>query len=171
MVSCPSGNYKACLIEQFNIKIAGNATDSRLQSTYQGLRMISPYPAFYSAFKRGGITITYENADTCSAPYWCAGSGAWAFVDTYGDMFLFNNIWNSSQGQVYVNYFMTHEGAHTADDYMGNANNNLYYNAYTLEKDIDCFDSFGAIKTYPSASFLGTSASLQRRKNKTLLNL
>ena len=166
MVSCPSDNFRSCLADQFNVTVRGAPRPSDLQATYRGLRLISPYTAFYNAFKRGRITITYGTTATCSSPYWCAGSGAWAFVDTTGDMYLFRNIWNSSQGQTYVNYFMIHEGAHVADDYMGRANQTLYYNAYTLGKDRDCFD-YGIIKTYPTLGLIGSNPDLRRRQNET----
>lgn len=162
MVSCPSNNYRQCLTEQFNVRIAGSPRASDIEDTYKGFRLISPYTAFYNAFKKGRITITYEASSICPSSLWC--SGAWAYVESDGDMVLYRNIFSSSAR--YRNYFFIHEGAHVADNYLGRANDNLYYNAYTLKKDRGCFNSLGVIKTYAS-NLLGSSPTLQRRKNET----
>lgn len=161
-VKCESQNFRQCLKNQFNITVAGSPRDSDLQATYRGYKIVSGYKAFYAAFKKGRITITYSTSSTCPSSLWC--SGAWATVDTVGNMTLYRRIWSSSDR--YQNYFMIHEGAHVADNYLGRINENLYYNAYTLRKDRDCFNSIGVIKTYP-ASLLGSSPSLTRRQNET----
>lgn len=156
MVSCPSNNFRRCLADQFNVSVAGSPRDSDLEATYRGYQIVSRYKRFYNAFKRGRITITYHTA--------LQDGLAWARVFENGDMHLYRRIWTSSVR--YQNYFMIHEGAHVADNYMDRSNQNLYFNAYIQGKDRDCFNSRGIITTYPW-SVIGSVITLRNRQNES----
>ena len=165
MVSCPSNDYRKCLTEQFGVKIEGSPTDAIIESTYKGMKLYTPYTTMFNSFKKEIKALYFHPADTClGTGLGCSGKAAWGYATSDGTMYLFRNVFSTSTS--YKNYFMVHESAHIADNNMGRANPNLYYNAYTLGKDKDCFNSIGVIKTYPY-TLLGSNPELWQKQNET----
>lgn len=162
ILSCGSGNYEACLKNQFNIRaIYGNPPQSDLRDTYEGFVKWSGYKTFLSLFRRANVAIQYWQASK-------RGDGAWGVVYyEYGvqQMDFYKNIFRSSTR--YKNYFFSHEPAHVINYLIPYQVNIFYSHAYTLGEDRGCFDNHGVIKTYASNLLIKDGYPLEKRKRES----
>jgi lysophospholipase L1-like esterase len=136
-VTCPSGDYTACLKDNFNIVVT-SATSADLAKIFQAFAFAGQSSQYVSLLKTGGQTINIDilNSTSCSGMTY----GYSGIIDVYSGCF-------SMQFSSY-RYILIHESGHIID-----ARNPRLYQSFpwtqfqTQPPDSSCYDS-GFLKSY-----------------------
>jgi hypothetical protein len=146
-LSCSSGDYRACLKEQFNVTVVGPAENEDLQFIYNTLSIPLSHSIYLRLFKSLSVTITISSLGDSNGS---AKGGAWATTNwTTGNMVIYQNLLNARQST--RQQYLIHESAHSiaATREGSRLQDSLYLNVYIKGLDSGCFKAGPLIKTFP----------------------